>query len=115
MDGQSFRAPKPNNSGEPNFILPLVIAVCLVAAVVFFCVPRSMADPDVWWHLRDAQIQLATHSFLTHDVFSFTATGSPWMNHEWLAELPFYAGFQISGTSGLYLVTLLTIEVIFLG
>jgi len=115
MDVQSFQAPAPENSAEPKFILPLVIALSLVAAVVLFCVPRSMADPDVWWHLRDAQIQLATHSFLTHDLFSFTAAGSPWMNHEWLAELPFYAGFHLSGAGGLYLVTLLTIEVIFLG
>jgi hypothetical protein len=115
MDDQSFRAPAPAISTGQRPILPLVIAICLVAAVVFFCVPRSMADPDIWWHLRDAQLQLSSHSFLTHDLFSFTAAGSSWMNHEWLAELPFYAGFKIFGAPGIYLVTLLTIEVIFLG
>lgn len=87
----------------------------LVAAIVFFCVPQSMADPDIWWHLRDAQIQLASHSFLSRDLYSFTAASAPWMNHEWFAELPFYAGFRLAGDTGIYVVTLLTIEAIFMG
>ena len=93
----------------------LAVACCLVAALVYFYIPTSMADPDIWWHLRDAQVQLSTHSFLTHDLFSFTAAGSAWMNHEWLAELPFYAAFHSFGNSGIYFVTLLTLEAIFLG
>lgn len=95
--------------------LPLAAALVVVSAVVFFCVPRSMADPDIWWHLRDAQMQLASHHFLTHDTFSYTAAGSAWMNHEWLAELPLYAGFIAGGARGLYVVTLAAIELIFLG
>ena len=94
---------------------PRAIAFCLIAAVVFYCVPQSMADPDIWWHLRDAQLQLATHSFITRDLFSFTAAGAPWMNHEWLAELPFYAGFHLLGINGIYVASLLAIEIIFSG
>lgn len=90
-------------------------ALVVVAAVVFFCIPRNMADPDIWWHLRDAQVQLTTRHFLTRDLFSYTAAGSAWMNHEWLAELPFYFGFQWIGARGLYLVTLGVIELIFTG
>jgi hypothetical protein len=115
MAEPSFQAPLPQTATGPRPILPLFIATCLVIAVVFFCVPRSMADPDIWWHLRDAQIQLSSHSFLTHDLFSFTAAGSAWMNHEWLGELPFYAAFHLLGVSGIYVATVLTVEVIFLG
>ncbi|ADW67532.1 hypothetical protein [Granulicella tundricola] len=93
----------------------LLLAALTIAAIVFYCVPDSMADPDIWWHLRDAQLQLSCHCFLSHDLFSFTAAGSSWMNHEWLAELPFYAGFHLLQTTGLYLVTLAAIEIIFLG
>jgi hypothetical protein len=115
MDEPSLHAPVPQVITGQRLILPLFIASCLVAAVVFFCVPRSMADPDIWWHLRDAQLQLSNHSFLTQDLFSFTAAGSPWMNHEWLGELPFYAAFHLIGIDGIYITTLLTIEIIFIG
>lgn len=93
----------------------MIVAAFLIAASVFFCVSRNMADSDIWWHLRDAQIQLATHHFLTHDLFSYTAANAAWMNHEWLAELPFYAGFHLARATGLYIVTLVVIELIFLG
>jgi hypothetical protein len=91
------------------------LLVAGLAVIVLFCVPRSMADPDIWWHLRDVQVQLATHSFLHRDLFSFTAAGSPWMNHEWIAELPFYLGWHLAGATGVYVVTLLAIEAVLLG
>jgi hypothetical protein len=91
------------------------LLVAGLAVIVLFCVPRSMADPDIWWHLGDVQVQLATHHFLQRDLFSFTAAGSPWMNHEWIAELPFYLGWHLAGLNGVYTVTLLAAETIILG
>ncbi len=91
------------------------LLVLSLAVLVLFCVPRSMADPDIWWHLRDVEQQLAQHSLITHDTFSFTAAGSAWMNHEWIAELPFYLGWRIAGPLGVYTVTLLAVEAIILG
>ena len=91
---------------------------CLLGAVLVTCVylmvPVQMQDPDIWWHLRNAQYQLQTHSFIRSDMYSFTAHGAPWMNHEWLAELPFYAGWQLFGLRGLFFVTAAAIECIFL-
>jgi len=115
MDDKPLPTSEVHADKGPPLLWPSIIAGCLIAAVVYFCVPRSVIDPDIWWHLRDAQIQLSSHVFIRRDLFSFTATGAPWMNHEWFAELPFYAGFHIFGISGLYLVTLAVIEVIFLG
>ena len=115
MDDKSLSATEVHADTSFSLVWPSIIAGCLIAAVVYFCVPRTMVDPDIWWHLRDAQIQLSSHAFIRHDLFSFTAAGSPWMNHEWMAELPFYAGFHLFGVSGLYLVTIVTIEIIFLG
>ncbi len=91
-----------------------LVAVC-VLALILVAVPRSMADPDIWWHLRNAREMLAQHAFLRHDLFSFTAQGSPWIDHEWLAELPFYAGWRIDGGAGVYWVTAAVIEAIFAG
>lgn len=91
------------------------LLVASLAALVLFCVPRSMADPDIWWHLRDVEQQLSQHGFITHDSFSFTAAGAAWMNHEWIAELPFYLGWRLAGSNGVYAVTLLAVEAILLG
>jgi hypothetical protein len=93
---------------------PVVLAGVL-ATCVFLFVPRSMADPDIWWHLRNAQYQIGTHSFITRDMYSFTTPGAPWMDHEWLAEVPFYLGWRVMGSRGLFLVTAMAIEFIFLG
>ena len=87
----------------------------LLALWIYFLVPRSMEDPDIWWHLRNAALQWQTRSWLHRDLYSFTAAGAPWINHEWLAEVPFYLGWRAAGTTGLYLVTWLTIEFILLG
>jgi hypothetical protein len=94
---------------------PLRFASSIVAIWVYFLVPRPIEDPDIWWHLRDAAAQLQAHAFLRRDFFSSTAAGAPWINHEWLAELPFYLGWRVAGVAGIYLVTLATVEFIFLG
>jgi hypothetical protein len=91
-------------------LLTAVLATC-----VYLFIPHSMEDPDIWWHLRNAQYLVSTHSFITKDMYSFTTAGAPWMNHEWLAELPFYFAWQLLGPRGLFVVTLATVECIFLG
>jgi len=92
---------------------PLLTAA--LAAIVFFFVPRTMADPDIWWHLRNAQTLIATGRFITRDLYSFTAPGAPWINHEWLAELPFYLGWRLAQANGVFAVTVLIIELDMLG
>lgn len=87
----------------------------LLAAVVYFSVPSTFADPDIWWHLRDAEILVHTHHFITHDTFSFTAAGAAWMNHEWLGELPFYAAWRLGGDTAVHALTLLLVQIIMFG
>ncbi|HEY0784399.1 MAG TPA: hypothetical protein VGD62_00920 [Acidobacteriaceae bacterium] len=110
-------SPTPTPRG--NLFARLLSYPCLLTALaatwVCLLVPRSADDPDIWWHLRNAQAQLAAHAFLRCDSYSFTAKGAPWINHEWLAELPFYLGWRLLGTRGLFLVTLAAVECIFLG
>jgi hypothetical protein len=96
------------------FGFPVLLTV-LFALVVFLAVPKKVADPDIGWHLRNAQIQLQSRTFLHHDLYSFTTAGKPWMDHEWLAEIPFYLGWRAFGSRGIFLVTLIAIEAILLG
>ena len=96
------------------FSLPVLLAACTLA-LILVAIPRSMADPDIWWHLRNAQEMVRQHAMLRHDLYSFTAHGAPWINHEWLAELPFYVGWILAGGTGVYLVMAGLIELIFDG
>lgn len=93
---------------------PAMLAV-LVALVVFLAIPKSIADPDIGWHLRNAEVQLQAHAFLRQDVYSFTVHGKPWMDHEWLSEIPFYLAWRAFGPRGIFLVTVVAIEAILLG
>ncbi|HEX3738402.1 MAG TPA: hypothetical protein VHV29_01630 [Terriglobales bacterium] len=74
----------------------------------------DLNDPDVWWHMRDAQYLLQQHHFVRHDMFSFTAAGHPWVNTEWLSEIPLYLAYRAFGVSGLKALTFILPSVIIL-
>ncbi|MGC2111407.1 MAG: hypothetical protein WA655_17970, partial [Candidatus Korobacteraceae bacterium] len=87
----------------------------VLAASIFVFDSGSIADPDIWWHLRNAEVFVKTHSVVHQDFYSFTASGSRWINEAWLSELPYYFGWQWLGIRGVYLVMLAEVEIILLG
>lgn len=54
---------------------------------VWATLPLYVQDPDVWWHLAVGQRILRTHVWPTHDIYSFTAHGNPWIAYEWLGDV----------------------------
>ena len=74
-----------------------------------------MRDPDIWWHLRNAETLLSTHHFLHQDTYSFTTHGQPWINPEWLAEIPYFLGMRFFGELGIFLVMLVATELVIAG
>jgi hypothetical protein len=96
------------------FSFPLLLAVILGGSIFVFD-SGSIADPDIWWHLRNAEVFVQSHSVVHHDFYSFTATGSRWINEAWLGELPYYFGWRWFGIRGIYLVMLAEVELILLG
>jgi hypothetical protein len=75
----------------------------LMVGIFAFCV-RDIAEPDIWWHMRNARYLLQYHSFPSVDTYSFGAAGAPWINFEWLSEIPFLLGFKAMGLQGLLAV-----------
>ncbi|MGA2904363.1 MAG: hypothetical protein ABSD98_11065 [Candidatus Korobacteraceae bacterium] len=102
------------NLWKKIFSFPVMLAIGLGGAIFLFD-SGSIGDPDIWWHLRNAEVFVQTHSVVQHDFYSFTATGSRWINEAWLSELPYYLGWQWLGMRGLYLVMLAEVELILLG
>ena len=79
-------------------VLPMIFSVSLNP----LC--RSLEDPDLWWHLADARQLVTTHHFMHAEPNSFTVGGKPWVNPEWLAELPYWFSYKALHYQGIYLV-----------
>ncbi|HYM49777.1 MAG TPA: hypothetical protein VET65_04310 [Candidatus Limnocylindrales bacterium] len=77
--------------------------------LLLFCALFSLAvlpptDPDLFWHLANGQLLLQLHGWPTTDLYSFSATGHPWVMHEWLADLFMYGIVRLGGLSLLVVV-----------
>lgn len=100
------------------FSFPAVLLMSLTLAVTLFVTTagpgRDTTDPDIWWHLANARVLFTTGHFIHRDIFSFTVAGQPWINFEWLGEVPFYAGYKALGFRGIFLASLLLNEAIVL-
>jgi hypothetical protein len=65
------------------------------------------ADADLWMHVRFGQLALHSGSILRHDIFSYSAPGAPWFNHEWLSDVVFAFLYNLAGVPGLKLLKFL--------
>jgi hypothetical protein len=77
-----------------------VYALTLLSLAIF-------NDADTFWHIRAGQWMLAHHTVLEHDIFSLPFAGRPWDTQEWLSEILMAGAFQLSGWSGVAILTAL--------
>lgn len=100
-------------SFELLMISTLMIIPLLMAAAI--ANPQGMVnDPDIWWHLANAR-HLFAHGFIRIEPYSFTVAGKPWINSEWLAEVPYWLGYSLLGLHGLLIVTIIAADLNVLG
>jgi hypothetical protein len=79
-------------------LLPALLFIALFVAAALMPIQH-----DTWWQLRAGHDMWATRRVLLIDTYSHTAYGAFWPNHEWLAEVFYYACYRVGG---LALVTL---------
>ncbi len=87
----------------PRATFALLAAFAAFAFTII--VPTALRDGDTGWHLATGAWIVAHARVPTTDPFSFTATGRPWVAHEWLSELAMYASYRAAGWSGLIVLT----------
>jgi hypothetical protein len=75
-----------------------VTALLCVGVATLACL--SPVHNDTWWHLRYGQEMSRSGGFAQVDVFSFTAFGQRFPNHEWLGERFLYGCFALGGLPG---------------
>ena len=87
----------------------------VLAAVIFRYSPRGIPEPDIWWHLRNANYLFQYHLFPRVDTYSLGGAGSPRLNYEWLSEIPFLLGFDAWGLQGLLALYFTLFTLIYIG
>jgi hypothetical protein len=84
------------------------IAIAFLALVVsLYISSHTVADPDLWGHVRFGQDILAHGSVARIDPYSYLSAGQEWVNHEWLSEVAFAAVFNGFGPQGLLALKIL--------
>jgi hypothetical protein len=76
----------------------------LAAATTLFAASLTVADPDLWWHLRVGGDIWDERRVPRDDPYSFLSGEVPWVNHEWLAEAIMAALWRTGGEPGLVLL-----------
>ena len=94
--------------------LAVLILVMIGVQFLYSMYKPDMNDPDIWWHMRNAQYLFQHHQLPRVDMYSFTVAGQPWTSHEWLGEIPFYLAYRTLGLVGLKSLTFFLLDAVFL-
>ena len=86
----------------------------LLVSFSLFWFSDTIADPDLWGHIRFGQDMIRTGSIIQIDTYSYRTGGQPWINHEWLSELIFAGLYDRTGPTGLIVFKVL-ISLLLLG
>jgi hypothetical protein len=80
--------------------LPFLMFVFVLIGLLAGLSACTVADPDLWGHVRFGQDILAAGHVIRSDPYSFTS-GQAWTNHEWLAEIIMAGAYRLGGVRGL--------------
>lgn len=86
-------------NASPRALVVAALAAALLWAGLLAYFPEP--DLDLWWHLRTGRLIVDTGAVPRVDAFTYTATGRPWIDHEWLAEVIFARLHQAGGMPAL--------------
>jgi hypothetical protein len=95
------RAARIGIAPPPVSLMRYAPAAVLIA--VLLADSNRRTDPDLWGHLRFGQVFIAGRHLLHNDIYSYSAAGHRWRDHEWLAEVVMAAVYNAAGVIGLKL------------
>jgi hypothetical protein len=92
-------------TGETPAKRAMTLSFCfLVLVLALFQLSENTADPDLWGHIVYGQEMIHSRSIPKVDIYSYTALGQPWVNHEVLAEIILGGVHALMGGSGVLLL-----------
>jgi hypothetical protein len=85
--------------------MPLLTTRQLLVTILFIAISvmaiQPISDTDLWWHLRTGQWISEQRAIPDADPFSWTRAQTPWLAHEWLADVGLYWLYQWGGLPAL--------------
>lgn len=96
-----------------RYLGDILISLSIVAAVLtaaFFPIPPA----DLWWQLTIGRYAAQTGDVLRQNIFSYTASDFPILDHEWLCELIFFKIYSFGGLTALYILKGVMLSLVFL-
>ena len=78
-----------------------LFAIALVYSSALYFFSFITADPDLWGHLMFGKEIWTSKAIPRFDIYSYTAYGAEWINHEWLSEVLMWLVFNTFGSPGL--------------
>ena len=78
-----------------------LVSAGLILGLGIFWFSYTIADPDLWGHVRFGVDILRTGSIVQVDTYSYRTAGQTWINHEWLSEVIFAILYNLWGPAGL--------------
>lgn len=88
-----------NAGASPRGWLDLLLHAAVLAACSM-AMANNMAEPDLWGHVQYARDAMRD-GLPTTATYTYTAEGTPWINHELLSEYLFAVGVDTIGVSSL--------------
>jgi hypothetical protein len=76
----------------------------LISLVVFGTSFSKIADLDFWWHLKTGQLILEQKAIPHQEIYSITAAGREYIDHEWLFQVIEYFIYSVAGPPGITLL-----------
>jgi hypothetical protein len=99
IEGENKAAQRHSRLNRSHLLF-LFFAVSIASAI-------NAVNPDLWMHLAAGRLFLDTHHVPRVDIYSYSAAGLPWRDHEWLSQAVFAFAYDRFGVLGLRLLKLL--------
>src|SRR5687768_6555558 len=79
--------PMPRHAPRSLFDLRFGIYLAFWVALLIAGETAFFQDPGTFWHTVVGSQILDSGTFVTHDSFTFTRHGEPWIAHQWLGDV----------------------------
>lgn len=100
---------KPDIYSKIEKYLPLLLGIFLIG----ISITKINGEDDIYWHIETGKYILENKTVPSSDVFSFATYGEKWIPFEWLWDVIAYVIFSTTGFTGLYVLTIIIVLLIF--
>lgn len=91
----------PDTAPAPPVLSPSRPLVAAAIAFGLLCGASEITNTAVGWHVASGRWMLDHRELLDRDVFSFTAAGTEWLDHEWLFQILAAGLYELGGAPAL--------------